>query len=104
MGHPVDDGPSWSGVDRAHTLELSPWRDDRDVSDTAKILKSAPIRLRREEHRVGDGNERRTLPSRRDITHPKIADHVDSSSLGDHRRFARLPGRVTGFVPNCLPV
>src|SRR3712207_7675105 len=53
---------------------------------------------------VGDRDQGRTLPTSRDVAHAKVADHVDSGSLGDNRRLAELPRRVAGLVPHRLPM
>src|SRR6185503_8906403 len=103
-GDAVDHGHAWSGIERTDSVDLAVRRDDGDVADTPEILQPAPIARRREQHCVGDGNQRRPLTIGGDIAHAKIADDIDAGALGDDGRFARLPGRVAGLVPYRLPV
>ncbi len=76
-----DPGPS---VERADALDLAVRRHDCDVADAAQVLQAAPIRSGGEKHCIRDRDERRSLPTRRDIAHAKIADDVDSCALRDN--------------------
>src|SRR6266852_4197000 len=103
-GYSIDYGNPGPGVECADALDLTVWRHDSDVADSAQILETSPFRLRGEEHRVGDRNERRALSARRDIAHAKVADNVDAGSLGDDGRFSGLPGGMPRVMPNRLAV
>src|ERR1700693_4793866 len=103
-GYSIDHSNARSGVECANAFNLTAWRHDRDVADAAQILETSPFRLRGEEHRVGDRNERRALSARRDVAYTKVADDIDAGSLGDDGRFSGLPGGVAGFMPDRLPV
>src|SRR5688572_291076 len=100
--HLVDHAAAWPGVERTHGREVPAGRNHRHVSDPAEILESAPPLGMSKKKRIGDWHERRALSSRCHITHAKIAYHVDSGPLRNHRCFARLPSGMSGFVPDRL--
>jgi hypothetical protein len=83
---------------------LSGRRNDGDVADAAQVLEGAPLRPRREQHRVGDRDERRALTARGHVAHSEVTHHVDAGSFRDDGRFTRLPRRVTHLVPDGVPV
>jgi hypothetical protein len=100
----VDHHDTRTRVEGAHARQVALRRHDRHVADATQVLQRTPVGGTREEHRIGDGNERRPLPSGRDIAHAEVGDDVDAGALGDHGGLAGLPRRMTGDVPDRLSV
>src|SRR6185437_6948667 len=100
----IDQYDARSGIESAHTCNISARRHNCHIPDSTDVLKQAPLPAARVEQRVGDRNEWCSLATRRDVTNAKITDDIDAGALRNHRRFTHLPRRAPRRVPDGLPV
>ncbi len=109
----VDHHVAWAGIEGDHLLRRRAARNGRDVGDAADVEGHAAQAAMAEQQVVHERNQRRAVPSGRNVPGTEIGDHRNSGSLRDHRGLADLqragdlaPQEADGraFVMNGLAV
>src|ERR1700761_1295458 len=91
LGERIDDHVGGAGIEGDQLIECSACRNEGEVSDAAEVLQHARAARMREECRIEQGDERRSLSAGHHVGRTKVRDHRRMSGGGYQGGFTQLP-------------